>query len=194
MPQVPWTFQYNYQHDPEWNRFTRIPYGNPVVNAVTTGQRRVEVSCPEYKDNIVFLSSDVPALDVALGITAEMMVNVSGPFADGNAGIEATFLPFAIAMQVRPNEVEFYSGGDGTNSVRIIVPTAPNNSDILWRITIDSNRIINIYRAGILVIGPVVIPSGGQPFPFQRFLWWVENGATATFKQMNYYQGGAVAP
>lgn len=193
--QVPinWTFTYNYAHNPTWNRFTQVNYGTPAVNAITSGQRRVEIVCPTGNDSAVFLTSDVPALDATLGITAEMLVNVSGP-EKADAGIEATFREFQVAMQIRPNAVQVYCPGNASpdNSVDLVIPTASNAADILWRLTVDNTRNLRVYRAAVLIAGPIAIPD--NPRAFQRFLWWAEQGATAVFKTMQFYQGGAVAP
>lgn len=191
MPDPTWTLQYNYANTPESNFFTRTLYNIPTINEVRSGSnRRVEID--STNGDAVFTSSIVPSLDSDVGATAEFMVNVSGNV-NGDAGIELTFLDRAILVQVYPNHVYVGLTGD-LETLEYTIPTASNNSDLLYRITYSGSgdNIINVYRGGTLIGGPYNPPVADKTF--QRVLWWCEGGAISTWKGMKYYLGGPVVP
>ena len=197
MPDPVWTMRYQMNQTPEGNGFTRsFDYTlQAIVTEVTGGSpanRRVELDARAGLDcGVVFLTSTVPSLDFTQGATAETIVNVSGD-SNGNAGIELTFLSYAVALQVYPGKVKLYAPGDGNPdpSVDVTVPTASNNADIKWRITFDTLHQVHIYRDDLLVIGPVVVPIVVKPF--QRVLWWAEGGVLTIWRAFRFYVGGAV--
>lgn len=192
MPNPIWSFEYDFADSPEGNNFTRNLYNNPTINEVKSGgNKRVEINATN--GDCVFVSSFVPAIDSNTGITAECMVNVSGN-AGGDAGIEITFLSHAILMQVYPNQVFIGLTGD-LQTLEYFIPTASNNSDLLYRVTCSgsgSGTEVNVYRAGTHVGGPYTPPTLTRAY--QRFLWWGESGIVSTWKQLKYYLGGPVTP
>ncbi len=197
MPDPSWTMQYLMNQTPEGNGFTRqFCYSQQAIVTEVTGgnpaDRRVEIDATAGPQaGVVFATSQVPSLDSSIGITAEMIVNVSGD-PNGDAGIELTFLDYALLLCIYPNKLNVYCGGDGQNSINTDVPTPPNNVDTLWRILFYPNHTMEVYRAGILVYGPVLMPI--STMAYQRVLWWAESGALAVFKAFRYYLGGAVIP
>lgn len=196
MPDPVWTLQYLYNQSPEQNGFTRqLCYQTPApVTEVSSGppaNRRVEIDATDPTSGIVFMTSQIPALDSGVGVTAEMMLNVSGA-ADGDAGVELTFLDYAILLNICPNKIDLSAPAEGGGGLRQIIATSPNNVDTLWRLLFYPNHNVSVYRAGVLVAGPFLAPV--QPKRFQRVLWWGEAGALSVWKAMRYYIGGAVEP
>lgn len=196
MPDPVWTEEYNMGNSPEANGFTRTLQNSPIITENSIGNpanRNVEINSDN--GNAIFLTSVVPSLIIPPGATLEAEGSVSG---SGDGGFELTFLDCAILVNVFENLVNYSmpSGVDNQgNPVSFIeedVSTASNNTRIIWRVTIDMNRIWNIYRAGVLVAGP--ISAHFLTKPFQRILWWGEGGGLQTFYSMKYYIGGAVAP
>jgi len=192
MPDPAWTAQYNLAQTPEGNGFTRRDYNSPVVTLTTGGQpanRKVVID--STNGDTVYTTSNVPSLDSGVGATAEMMVSVTGAV-EGDAGIELTFLDRAVLVQIYPNKIVTSICNDLTGNVEQTFPTASNGTDTLIRVTFDATKNLRVYRAGVLLAGP--LSTAGCVKPFQRVLWWGESGAIATFKQFKYYIGGAVVP
>jgi hypothetical protein len=198
MPDPVWTMQYMMNQTPEGNGFTRA-YDYPIaaaVNAVTGGSpanRRVEIDARAGNDcGIVFLTSTIPSLDFTKGATLETIVNVSGD-ANGDAGMELTFLSYAVLLMIHPNKACVYSpeGDDGTPGFEVAVNTDSNNADLKWRITFDTDHNVRVYRDSALLIGPLAAPIVTKPF--QRVLWWAESGVLAVWRAFRFYVGGAVA-
>ena len=191
MPDPNWTLNASFSQTPESNGFTRETYGAPVINQVTTGpqaNRRVEVNTDA--GGVVWKTSQVPSLDPAIGCTLEYVCSCSGA---GNAGIELTFLSRAVMVQVYQNKIVSILASDGIpQQVITEAATASNASDTTVRVTFDSSNNIRVYRNGTLIIGPVAVPVCVKPF--QRILWWAEEGGTQIFKQVKAWLGGAMAP
>ena len=183
-----WTYQYNFTNLPEAQGFTRRTHvGTPGITFVTTGnpaQRRIEID--STNGDAVFLTSTVPSLDSTLGATAELTLNVSGN-PDGDAGFELTFLDHAFGINIFPSHILIDVPGLDV----IDVLTASNAVDIIWRITYVANTLA-LYRAGVLVAGPIIVPAHNRPF--QRFLFWCEGGAICVIRGVKFFVGGAVAP
>jgi len=192
MPDPVWTASYNFAQTPEGNGFTRTLYNSPVVTLTTSGSpanRKVVVD--STNGDVVFLTSAVPSLDSGVGATAEFQVAVTGA-AEGDAGVELTFLDRAVLVQVYPNKIVTSICNDLIGNQEQTFATASNGTDTLVRITFDATKNLRVYRAGTLVAGPLSTDNCVKPF--QRVLWWAESGAVATFKIFRYYIGGAVVP
>ena len=191
MPDPAWTQQYAFNQTPEANGFTRTLYNSPVVTEVTSGNpanRRVEID--STNGDAVFTTSAVPSLDSSVGATAELQVAVTGA-ADGDAGVELTFLDRAVLIMVFPDKISIEVAQDaGAFSQEFA--TASNGTDTLVRVTFDNTKALRVYRAGVLLAGPISTTTAVKPF--QRVLWWAESGAIATFKIFRYWLGGAMAP
>lgn len=187
MPDPNWTVAYNFGNTPEANGFTRFIHPpEPLVTLVTSGSpanRRIEVDTSAGGD-ISFLTSNVPNLNEAIGMTAEATVHVSGP---GDVGFEATFLNFPVAINIFVDRVFLERLGEP--AIEVLTPS--NAADIIWRVTYDGTNI-RVYRAGALVIGPVAPVLYSKPS--QQFQFWVESGAVAIYRALKYYLGGAVVP
>jgi hypothetical protein len=184
VPDPTWTSQYNLAQTPEANGFTRTLYDNPVVNAVTGGSpanRRVEINSDA--GSCVFVTSAVPSLDGDTGVTAEVVVASSG---SGNAGFEVTFLDRAIGVQVYADRITV---ADGLNEPASF-PTAANTANTTVRLTYQSGTA-RVYRNGTL-LATLTPPFLGMPF--QRVLWWGEEGGTQVWRALRYWSGGAMAP
>jgi hypothetical protein len=191
MPDPSWSFQYNYAQTPEGNGFARELYGNPAITLVTGGSaanRRVTVD--SGGGDAVFLTSQVPSLSQTTGATAEMVVAVSGA-ANGNAGVEMTFLGRAVMLQVHPSKVSVTIAADAEGEQHHEIPTASNAGDTTIRFVYWPDTTCSVYRNGVLL---GTFPTYASARPFQRFLWWCEAGATATFRAMRLWVGGAMAP
>ena len=182
-----WSAQYNFGSTPEQNGFTRFLYHpNPVITPVTSGpgaNRRLEVDT-SAGGGVSFLTTSVPAFNAALGMTAEITVNVTGP---GDAGFEVTFLEFPIGLNIYTDRATLERIG----TTPLEAATASNSADIAWRITFDTTNL-RVYRAGALVFGPLAPVM--YPKPSQQFQFWVEGGSAAIYRGMKYYIAGAVAP
>lgn len=195
MPDPVWTSQYSTSNTPENNGYTRRTKNSPTINEVRTGtvsNRRVEIN--STNGEAVFETTNAPALNSATGATLEVMLNVSGTDAESHAGCELTFSNRAVIFQVHPNACRVTIAGDNGTGQEYDIATAANNSDILWRATYSGTATnqFRLYRAGTLVAGPYNLSTTTKPSA--RILWWVEAGATATFKAIKTYVGGAVAP
>lgn len=191
-----WTEEYNMGNTPENNGFTRTLQNSPIITENTTGNpsnRNVEINSDN--GNAIFLTASIPSLSLPPGATLEAEGSVSG---SGDGGFELTFLDSAILVNVFEGFVNYSmpSGvdnqGNPVGPIEEEVDTPSNNARLIWRVTIDGDRFWNIYRAGVLVAGP--IPAHFITKPFQRVLWWGEGGGIQTFYSMKYYIGGAVAP
>jgi hypothetical protein len=182
-----WSMLYDFSLTPEANGFTRKTHvGTPTANFITRGNpftRRIEID--STSGDLVFLTSSVPSLHGET--TAEFTVAVNGA-PEGNAGLELTFLDTAISMMVYPARMQVLLCGNQSFEVA----TASNAPETVWRTTLDGSNL-RVYRAGVLVFGPVGVPTC-SPYKFQRFLWWVEEGAIVTIRKVAYYIAGAVAP
>ena len=199
MPDPAWTKDYNMGNLPEDNGFTGVLTNSPVILFQTTGNpnnRRVEINSDN--GDAVFITSSVPSLDMTFGATLEAEGSVSG---SGDAGFELTFLDLAILVNVMENSVSLSippgtdaPGGAGSfvDGQEIIVPTAPNNVRTTWRVTIDPDRDWRVYRGLVLVAGPIATHFIIKPF--QRILFWGEEGGVQIFNGMRYFIGGAVEP
>jgi hypothetical protein len=191
MPDPAWTQQYQFNQSPEGNGFTRRLYRTPIVTEVTGGNpanRRVEID--STNGDAVFITSAVPSLDSSVGATAEMVVNVTGA-ADGNAGVELSFLDRAVLLMVYPNKIGI-SAAQEDGQIEQEVATASNAPDTEVRMTLDASKDLRIYRNDALILGPISTQTKTKPF--QRVLWWGESGALVTFRALRYYLGGAVIP
>lgn len=187
MPTPNWSFSYAMAQTPEQNGFTRFIH-EPTPSVVLTqsgtpSNRRITVDTSGGGD-ISFLTSNIPSLNSAIGMTAEALCNVSGP---GDLGFEGTFLDLDVQLLIYATKVQLITGGGPVAEVA----TASNSVDTLWRLTYGNNAI-NVYRAGALVIGPQVPIL--YTSPFQRFQFFVEGGSVGIFKSMNYFLGGPVVP
>jgi len=199
MATPPWTAQYNFSNTPEQNGFTRQVNGTAVLTLNQTGtpaNRNVNVSCPAPSDSVVCLTSTVPSLNEAVGATAEAIVTVSGtssgPYPP-DAGFELDFLNHNVQILIQPSAIVI-SIGDDTNSANqnTTIQTASNGTATTVRLTVDALGNISVYRNTVLIFGPTQWPVSVSPF--QRVLFWGENGGTQVFTEMAYYLGGAVAP
>lgn len=202
MPTPSWTFSYNMAQTPEQNGFTRLNQSPPmpVINLVTGGNpanRRIEVTTiaanPDQgiqANDIVFLINNIPNFDVAIGMTAEALLSVSGV---GDVGFEARFIGIAISVSIFQDRVRLEAPWLSTVPTYIEAPTLPNDVNVLWRTTFDGADA-RIYRAGVLALGPVAIPLRVAALPQSNFMFWFENGGTGIIKAMNFFIGGAVVP
>ena len=191
MPDPNWSTQFNFSQTPETNGFTRQVYGTPVIQEVTSGSqanRRVEINTDA--GSVVWGTTQVPSLDPTIGCTLEYVCNCTGT---GNAGIELTFLSRVVAVQVYAAEVRFYTVQDGVEPPPpTIVLTTANSANTTIRVTFDSSNNVRVYRNGTLIIGPQAVPVAVKPF--QRVLWWAEEGGVQTFRTIKVWLGGAMAP
>jgi len=187
-----WTAQYNFGQTPEQNGFTRILYGSPTVNLVTTGHtsnRRIEVN--STAGDVVFLLSSTPSLNnKTLGATVEAVVAVSG---SGDAGFELTFQTNHFGIQIYSDRITV-AINDGNEPTAVAVGQS-NSADTTVRATVTpgegTDGRLRVYRNGVLVHTVDLIPSD-QPMP--RVLFWAESGGTQVFRAMKFYVGGPVAP
>lgn len=185
-----WSAAYNFANSPEQNGFTRVLYGTPTVNTVTSGQaanRRIELGTTG--GDCIFLLSSVPSLSLAQGATAEAVVSCSGA---GDAGFELTFQGNNAAVQIYTNKITV-TVNDGFGE-HVCADGLSNATDTTVRITITQDTqfgTVRVYRNTALVATVPMSPSD-QPQP--RVLFWGESGGTQIFRQMKYYLGGAVAP
>lgn len=187
MPDPSWTMQYNWAQAPEGNGFTRRLVRSPVITEVISGNpaaRRVEINSDN--GNAIFLTSQVPALDAAVGVTAEAQVRVSGA---GDAGFELTFLNAAILVNVYENLVNIYDSAQGQETE--VAVGLSNAVDTLIRMTFAPDRTCRFYRNGVEIHSLI---AGVTAKPFQRVLWWGEDGGTQVFNIFRYYSGGPVPP
>jgi hypothetical protein len=181
--------QYMFNQTPENNGFTREFYRDPpltVVNQITGGnpaERRVEIDS-RGGGGCVFFTSSVPSLDASVGVTAEVDVSVEGV---GDAGFELTFLDYAILLNIYEESIDVNCPGYGN-----VVSTDPNTAITKFRLLFKPSHEIEIYRQGVLILGPDLLPSIVKPF--QRVLWWGEGNSLATFKGLKYWSGGAMPP
>lgn len=185
-----WSSQYNFGQMPEQQGFTRILYGSPVVNTVTTGaaaNRRVDITTDA--GDCVFVTSNVPALNEAVGITAEASVVVSG---SGNAGFQAVFLQFAVELDVKSNLMRIIMPGISNTTVDQEFTGQNNTSPVLIRLTVNPAGVVRIYRNAIQLGNGFQRPS--QPQVQQSFQWWGEGGGLQSFRALKTYWGGEVAP
>lgn len=192
MPDPAWTMQYQWNQPPEGNGFTRRLIGSPVVVETIGGNpasRNVEIT--SNNGDCVFLTSQVPALDSTVGVTAEMQVAVNG---SGDAGFELTLLDTIIMANVFENEVNLYcpTGDGGASGFNLTETTDSNAADTLFRLLIDGSKRASLYRNGVAVWVNVQCPVLTRSF--QRVLWWGEGGGTQKFNILRYYAGGAVIP
>lgn len=189
MPDPVWTFQYNFGQTPENNGFTRDNYG-ATVNTVTGGQtanRRVEITGTSPSVGCAFLTSTIPSLDPNIGVTVEGIMQVTG----GQAGLEMTFLNYAVTLDLLPASLQLRAVGDaGTELVEVATPS--NSGQTTIRITFSPDRSVRVYRNGTLLGTIPTAPT--LTMPFQRVLWWGEGQGTQTFRALRTYLGGAVAP
>jgi hypothetical protein len=182
-----WTQQYALNQTPEQNGFTRTLYGSPTVNTVTGGtpsSRKVEI-LSTASDSCVFSTSNVPAINSSVGITAEIIASCTGA---GDAGFECTFLDRYVGVQLYSNKITIVISNGQAESV---FPTAANTADTTVRFTYSPDGTGRVYRNAVL-ISAFAIPA--ETKPFQRVLWWGEGGGTQVFKALRYYLGGPVAP
>ena len=191
MPDPAWSFQASFSQLPEANGFTRELYGSPVINAVTTGpqaNRRLEVNTDN--GGVVFFTTQIPSLSTVSGCTMEFVCSCNGI---GNAGIELTFLDRVVTVQVYQNKVQLRMVSDGIpQEVVNEANTAANTSDTTFRVTFDDQNKARVYRNGTIILGPTDVPTCVKPF--QRVLWWAEEGGTQIFKQIRFWLGGAMIP
>lgn len=188
MPDPVWTAEYDFSSTPEANGFTRVLYNTPTLTLVTSGSpanRRVEVNSDQ--GSVVFVTSSIPSFDDSVGATGEAGLAVSGT---GDAGFEMTFLNRAMLIQIFQSSLLVTLAGD-TGEQNYEFVTGDNTANTLWRATYQSGQL-RVYRAGVLVAGPLTVPVAIKPF--QRFLWWGEGGGAQVFRKLVYYVGGAVAP
>lgn len=180
-----WTATYNFGNTPENNGFTRQVNGG-VVTTVTGGtpaNRRVEIN--STNGEAIFLTSNVPSLNMNVGATVQMTVAVSGT---GNAGVELTFLDRAFGIQVYANRITVaILDGNGAQEVSALA----NTGDTIIRATVSPDLTLRVYRNNLLISTKTLGPTTQ---PFQRVLWWGEEGGVQIFRQLAYYIGGAVAP
>jgi len=179
-----WTNQYNLAQTPEQNGFTRNLYGNPTINAITSGtpaNRRVELTTDQ--GGVAFVTSSVPSLNDAVGATAEVLIQTNG---SGNAGFELTFLNHIVAVRVYQTKI-FIDILDGQTHQ---YNTADNSGQTRIRFTY-ANGSMSLYRNAVLID---TLPVPVNVMPFQRVLWWGEEGGLQTWRELKYYIGGAVAP
>lgn len=191
MPDPNWTAQYNFSQAPEANNFTAQINGSPIIQINSTGTPSARnLTIVSDNGDVVYTTSQVPSLDSSVGCTLEWTCSQSGT---GDAGMELTFLDMAFGLSIYLNEVRL-------TVIKTTAPfqddyyqaTAANNVDTLWRITINGSRVFNLYRNGILVLGPITIPVAGRPF--QRVLFWGEGGGTTIYRKVAFWLGGAMAP
>lgn len=193
MPTPTWSYSYNISQTPEANGFTRINQSLPAPTVLlqmtgTTANRRIQVTSIAGEGDLLFLINDVPSFDAGRGMTAEGLINVSGP---GDVGFEARFIHFAASVSIFTDKVRLERPWSQETPSYVEALTPSNNADILWRTTFDGSNV-RIYRAGALVL---TVPSGqiaGLPLP--SFMFWFEGGGVGIIKSMNFYIGGAVAP
>jgi len=185
MPDPSWTLVYNFKHTPEWNRFTRNLYGSPIVQ-----ENSQNLTLDTNNGDVAFVTSDVPSLDMSLGATLEIEASTT---LTGDIGAEFTFLDAAFGFRIYLNKVIVdIVSNNWPPYIWREVATADNSSPTLWRLTIDNTRQLRLYRATVLIVGPESIPV--KTCPFQRVLFWGEEGGVQTFTKMAFWLGGAMAP
>lgn len=192
MPDPNWTNEYNTGNTPEANGFTRELNGSPVVTETTSGNpsnRKVEIVSDD--GDAIFLTSTVPSLDKTTGATCEVDVQCSGP---GDFGFELTFLDAAVLCMIWSDKitVDFPSGSSIPGGELIASGLDNASSEITVRLLIKPDGNFEVYRDGVLILGPA--PYSDPTKAFQRVLWWGEGGGTQTVYGLRYYLGGAVAP
>lgn len=193
MPTPSWSFTYNMAQTPEANGFTRLIHSpDPIITLVTSGtpaNRRIEVNTDGGGD-LICLINNVPSFSVANGMTAEALINVAGA---GDVGFEARFIGLAISVSIFSGKVRLEIPFSQTTPTYVEAATAANNADILWRTTFDGSNA-RIYRAGVLVLGPVSMIVKVGEMPQANFMFWFEGGGTGIIKSMNFFIGGPVVP
>ncbi len=190
MPTPTWSSQYDFGLTPEENGFTRISYGpsGATVTLTTIGNtsnRKVTLTETNPSDGVSFVINNVPNLNPSVGFTAEMICAVLG---DGDAGVELRYSDGAIGLNIFQTRVLLTIPG----SNEIVVDTVDNSVDTLWRLTCNASREIRVYRDGIQVTGPHIMPASS--FPQASYQWWGESGGTQVIKAQRVYFGGAVIP
>lgn len=191
MPDPVWTQQYDMSQTPEANGFTRILQGAPVVTLTTGGNpanRRVEIN--SNAGDVSFVTSSVPALDDAVGVTAEMVARSGTP---GNAGFECLFLSRALGVRMYASSIIVDLPGSVPGSgVQVTIPTADNAAaDVTLRFTYSAGTF-RLYRNVVQIGGDLAAPAFVQAF--QRVSWWGEEGGTQLVRALRYYIGGPVIP
>lgn len=188
-PPGPWT-EYNFANSPAGNGFTELPDASAVVTLVTSGNpssRRVEIA--PNGGNKVFLTTDSPNLDPAVGVTGEIGVAVSSP--SEYAGFEVRYLNGVVNWICSANLVEVNIPGGFPNADFTGTPVPSqvfdtsddppdNTAQTTFRLTINSNRDVRLYRNGALLFG-TGSPTGTLLLPYlqrpsQTFMFWGEGG------------------
>lgn len=196
-----WTAQYNFGNTPEQNGFTRIVSDAATLVLTQSGPtagRKLTVNCTNADDSVVLVTSTVPSLSESIGATAEAIVAVSGAtlgIYPPDAGFELDFLNHNIQILVQQTAIVVSLGDDAlAANQNTTVPTADNSTATTIRLTVDNAGNVRVYRNTVLIFGPVAWPVAVSPF--QRVLFWGENGGPSSmvFTEMAYYLGGAVAP
>jgi len=191
MPTPVWTAQYDFTQTPVQNGFTEFDTGSPSVTTTSTS-----LSVDSSHGDAVFVAI-VPAFtfNPTVGLTAEATVAVSGSAVGiypPDAGFELDFLGQQVELLIQPNAATISVSADVTGNQNTTVSTASNTAATVWRVTIDGTGIANVYRAGVLVIGPIQLLMSTALS--EKFIFWGEQGAIVTFTELNYYNGGAVSP
>ena len=191
MPNPIWSAEYAFNQAPEANGFTRRESGSPVITEQTSGtpaNRRVEINSDN--GDAVWATTTVPALDPLVGTTTEFQTRVSG---SGDAGVETTFLTFAVLCMVWENMISVSQprGDNGDPGGETEIATASNAVDTLVRFNFSPDRTVTVYRNGIEIHS---FTANVITKPFQRVLWWGEGGGTQVFNIFRYYNGGSVPP
>jgi len=191
MPTPVWTAQYDFTQTPVQNGFTEFDTGSPSVTTTSTS-----LAVDSSHGDAVFVTV-LPAFTFSssVGMTAEATVAVSGSTVGiypPDAGFEIDFLNQQVQILIQPSAVEISVSEDVIGNVNTTVATASNIAAIAWRVTVDGTGVLKLYRAGILVAGPIQLLTSTTSF--ERFLFWGEQGVVVTFTEMNYYNGGAVPP
>jgi hypothetical protein len=194
-----WDDQYDYSKSPEDNGFTRTIYKkdksptgkDPVVTETKTGpsaNRKVEVDSTD--GNVIFIAENPSGMDEDTGVTVDAMVSVTGV---GHAGVELTFRNTAILIDIWESNVQIYcpKGRSTVPWTHQDIATA-SNAKAIFRITYKKSEGVALYRNGLHLFGPTKTPQ--IPKPYNRILWWGEDGGTQTFHDLKYYFKGVSAP
>jgi hypothetical protein len=182
-PPGPWT-SYNFGNNPDQNGFTETVVGASTSNKVIAGNpanRKVEIN-PQGGQTL-FLTTQSPNLDPAIGVTGEIGLAVSNVTPVEYGGFEFRYLNGVVNWVCSHNMVEVhipqgFTNPDFTgpiiNSQTVEVTSLNNTAQTVFRITINGSRAFNFYRAGALLIGPLNLPFIQKPS--QTFMWWGEGG------------------
>lgn len=185
-----WSYQYDVNLTPEQNDLTRVLRDSPSVVPVTEGtpaNRSIQID--GTNGDVVFITNKVPNLELNFGATVEVTLFLSAAGnPNGDFGVQVGFADRVILLDVFPDRVMIEQGDEFPTTIQ----TAPNNSDVVWRILVAPGGIATVYRNRLLIAGPIQLPVVFSRQP-ATFMFWCEGGAIGTIKSVKYFIGGAVA-